>query len=140
VETPVAIEECLALGLEGMRGIVVDSKTYSRRTLVLCLERKIRLVTLVPRTCTLRQDLEAWGRQQPALTLLVEKPGRTQDEAPQRWHGQSVLPCGPPARPRPSRPGIGKPSTADKKQHIPSPGFSGCDHARDHLYIFWIQF
>ena len=26
VETPVAIEECLALGLEGMRGIVADSK------------------------------------------------------------------------------------------------------------------
>ena len=33
VETPLAIEECLALGLEGMRGIVADSKAYSRRTL-----------------------------------------------------------------------------------------------------------
>ena len=26
VETPLAIEECLALGLEGMRGIVAESK------------------------------------------------------------------------------------------------------------------
>jgi transposase len=90
VETPVAIEECLALGLEGVRGIVADSKAYSRRTLGLCLERKRGLVTLVPRTCAIRQDLEAWGRQQPALPLLVEKPGRTQDEAARRWHGQSV--------------------------------------------------
>jgi transposase len=29
VETSVAIEECLALGLEGRRGIVADSKAYS---------------------------------------------------------------------------------------------------------------
>jgi transposase len=91
VETPVAIEECLALGLEGVRGIVADSKAYSRRTLGLCLERKLGLVTLVPRTCAIRQELEAWGRQQPALPLLVEKPGRTQDEAARRWHGQSVM-------------------------------------------------
>jgi hypothetical protein len=47
-------------------------------------------VTLVPRTCAVRQELEAWGCQQPALPLLVEKPGRTKDEAPRRWHGQSV--------------------------------------------------
>ena len=91
VETPVAIEECLALGFEGVRGIVADSKAYSRRTLGLCLEHGIGLVTLVPRTCAIRQDLEAWGQQQPALPLLVEKPGRTKDEAPRRWHGQSVL-------------------------------------------------
>jgi transposase len=91
VETPLAIEECLALGLEGMRGIVADSKAYSRRTLGLCLEHGLGLVTLVPRTCAVRQDLEAWGRQQPALPLLVEKPGRTKDEAPRRWHGHSVI-------------------------------------------------
>src|SRR5947199_4366839 len=91
VEPPLAIEECLALGLEGVRGIVADSKAYSRRTLGLCLEHKIDLVTLVPRTCAIRQALEAWGQQQPALPLLVEKPGRTKDEAPPRWHGQSVL-------------------------------------------------
>jgi transposase len=90
VETPVAIEECLALGLEGMRGIVADSKAYSRRTLGVCLEHKVDLITLVPRTCAIRQALETWGRQQPALPLLLEKPGRTKDEAPRRWHGQSV--------------------------------------------------
>jgi transposase len=90
VETPLAIEECLALGLEGVRGIVADSKAYSRRTLGLCLEHKIGLVTLVPRTCAIRQALEAWGQRQPALPLLVEKPGRTKDEAPRRWHGYSV--------------------------------------------------
>jgi len=38
VETPLAIEECLALGLEGVRGIVADSKAYSRRTLGVCLD------------------------------------------------------------------------------------------------------
>jgi transposase len=38
VETPVAIEECLALGLEDVQGIVADSKAYSRRTLGLCLD------------------------------------------------------------------------------------------------------
>jgi transposase len=91
VETPLAIEECLALGLDEMRGIVADSKAYSRRTLGLGLEHGIGLVTLVPRTCTVRQELEAWGRQQPTLSLLVEKPGRTQAEAPRHWRGQSVL-------------------------------------------------
>jgi transposase len=90
VETPVAIEECLALGLEGVRGIVADSKAYSRRNLGVSLEHKINLVTLVPRTCTVRQELEVWGQQQPVLPLLVEKPGRTKAEAPRRWHGQSV--------------------------------------------------
>src|SRR6516164_11576584 len=91
VETPLAIEECLALGLEGMRGIVADSKAYSRRTLGLCLERQVGFVTLVPRTCAVRQALEAWGQQQPTCPLLSEKLGRTKDEAPRRWHGPSVL-------------------------------------------------
>jgi transposase len=91
VETPLAIEECLALGLEGVRGIVADSKAYSRRTLGLCLEQGIGLVTLVPRTCAVRQELEAWGQQQPTLPLLAEKPGRTKAEAPRRWHGQSIM-------------------------------------------------
>jgi transposase len=91
VETPVAIEECLALGLEGVRGLVADSKAYSRRTVGLCLEKGLGLVTLVPRTCAVRQELEAWGRQQLVLPLLGEKPGRTKDEACRRWHGQSVF-------------------------------------------------
>jgi len=90
VETPVAIEECLALGLEGVRGIVADSKAYSGHILGVCLEHKIDLITLVPRTCTVRQELEVWGQQQPGLPLLVEKPGRTKAEASRRWHGQSV--------------------------------------------------
>jgi transposase len=89
-ETSVAIEECLALGLEGVRGIVADSKTYSHRTLGLCLESGIGLVMLVPRTCTVRQELGTWGQQQAALPLLVQKPGRTKDEAPRHWRGQSV--------------------------------------------------
>jgi transposase len=91
VETPVAIAECLALGLEGIQGIVADSKAYSRRTLGLCLEKGIGLVTLVPRTCAVRQELEAWGQQQSVLPLLVEKPGRTKDDTCRRWHGQSVI-------------------------------------------------
>ena len=32
-ETPVAIEECLALGRDGVRGIVADSKAYCKRPL-----------------------------------------------------------------------------------------------------------
>jgi transposase len=91
VETPVAIEECLALGLEGVRGLVADSKAYSRRTVGLCLEKGLGLVTLVPRTCAVRQELEAWGRQQLILPLLSEKPGRTKDKACRRWHGHSVF-------------------------------------------------
>jgi hypothetical protein len=78
-------------GLEGVRGSVADSKASSRRTLGLCLEHGLGLVTLVPRTCAVRQELEAWGGQQSALPLLLEKPGRTQAEAPRRWHGPSVL-------------------------------------------------
>ena len=90
IETPVAIEECLALGLEGVRGIVADSKAYCKRTLGLCLEQRVGLITLVPRTCGVRQELETWGQQQEALPLLLEKRGRTRQEPPRRWHGQSV--------------------------------------------------
>ena len=89
-ETPVAIEECLALGLDGVRGIVADSKAYCQRTLGLCLEKRVGLLTLVPRTCAVRQELEVWGQQHGPLPLLLEKPGRTRQEPPRRWHGQSV--------------------------------------------------
>jgi transposase len=89
-ETPVAIEECLALGLVGVRGIVADSKAYCKRTLGLCLEKQVGLITLVPRTCGVRQELERWGQQQEALPLLLEKPGRSRQELPRRWQGQSV--------------------------------------------------
>jgi transposase len=90
-ETPVAIEECLALGLEGVRGIVADSKAYCKRTLGLCLEQGVGLITLVPRTCAVRQEVEAWGQQQGPLPLLLEKPGRTRQELPRHWHGRSVV-------------------------------------------------
>jgi transposase len=89
-ETPVAIEECVTLGLDGVRGIVADSKAYCKRTLGLCLEKHVGLITLVPRTCAVRQELETWGQQQEALPLLLEKPGRTRQELPRRWHGCSV--------------------------------------------------
>jgi hypothetical protein len=55
-ETPVALEECLALGLDGVRGMVADSKAYCKRTLGLCLERQVGLITLVPRPCAVRQE------------------------------------------------------------------------------------
>ena len=90
-ETPVAIEECLALGLDGVRGIVADSKAYCQRTLGLCLEQRVGLITLIPRTCAVRQELEAWGQQHGPLPLLLEKPGRTRQEPLRRWHGQSVM-------------------------------------------------
>ena len=90
-ETPVAIEECVALGLDGVRGIVADSKAYCKRTLGLCLEQHVGLITLVPRTCAVRPELETWGQQHGPLPLLLEKPGRTRRESPRRWHGQSVV-------------------------------------------------
>jgi transposase len=90
-ETPVAIEECLALGLDRVRGIVADSKAYSKRTLGLCLEKRMGLITLVPRTCAVRQELEAWGQQQGNLPLLLEKPGRIRQEPLRQWHGQSIV-------------------------------------------------
>ncbi len=90
VEMPVAIEESLALGLKGLVGIVADSKAYSQRTLGLCLENQMGLVTLVPRTCGVRQELESWAQQQALLPMLVEKPGRTTREAARQWRGKSV--------------------------------------------------
>jgi len=90
-ETPVAIEEYLALGLDGVRGIVADSKAYCKRTLGLCLEQGVGLITLVPRTCVVRQEVEPWGQQHGPLPLLLEKPGRTRQESPRRWHGASIV-------------------------------------------------
>src|SRR5215510_4417201 len=92
-ETPIAIEEGVALGLDGVRGIGADSKAYGKRTLGLCLEKGVGLITLVPRTCAVRQEVEAWGQQHGPLPLLLEKPGRTRQEPPRRWHGQSVRRC-----------------------------------------------
>src|SRR2546422_11159326 len=97
VETPRAMEACLAWGWEGMRGSVAESKASSRRTLGLCLEHKIDLVTRVPRPCALRQALEAWGQQQLALPLVVEKPGRTAlDHITVDTYGKKFFPTPPP--------------------------------------------
>jgi transposase len=90
VEVPQAIEESLALGLEGFTGIVADSKAYSQRTLGLCLEQQVGLVTLVPRTCGIRQEVEAWGQKQSSLPLLVDKPARRRRGTPRRWYGRSA--------------------------------------------------
>jgi transposase len=67
IEVPRAIEESLALGLDGVQGMVAESQAYSQRTLGLCREQQIGLGTLVPRTCAIRQDVEEWGRQQSSL-------------------------------------------------------------------------
>jgi transposase len=90
VDVPEAIEECLALGLGSVQGIVADSKAYSQRTLGLCLEHQVGLVTLVPRTCAMRQELEAWGQRQTSLPLLVDTPGKRRQDALRRWYGRSV--------------------------------------------------
>ena len=66
-------------------------KAYCKRTLGLCLEQGVGLITLVPRTCAVRQELEAWGQQHGSMPLLLEKPGRTRQESARRWHGRSVV-------------------------------------------------
>jgi transposase len=91
VETPLAIAEGLALGPEGVRGIVADSKASSQRTWGLCLEKGSGVVTLVPRTYAVRQELEAWGQQQSPWPMLVAKPGRTRQEESRHWYGPSVI-------------------------------------------------
>ena len=90
VDVPQAIEQSAALGLDGLRGLVADSKAYTPRTLGLCRETGMGLVTLVPRTCAIRQEVESWGQQQTSLPLLLEKPGKRRVDAPRRWYGRSV--------------------------------------------------
>jgi transposase len=62
-ETLVALEEGVALGLDGVRGLVADSQASCKRTLGWCLEPRVGLMTLVPRTCAVRQEVAAWGQQ-----------------------------------------------------------------------------
>lgn len=90
VDVPQAIEQSVALGLNGLRGIVADSKAYTPRTLGLCRETGMGLVTLVPRTCGVRQEVETWGQKQVSLPLLLEKAGKHRSDAPRRWYGRSV--------------------------------------------------
>jgi len=89
-EPPVALEACLAVGCAGVRGIVAARQAESRRTLGGGIEPQSDLRTLVPRPCAGRQALEAWGRAPSTLPRVVATPGRTQPEAPRRWHGQRV--------------------------------------------------
>ena len=63
---------------------MADSKAYCKRTLGLCLEQRVGLITLVPRTCAVRQEVEAWGQQHSVLPLLLENlvgPGRSHRDA-----------------------------------------------------------
>jgi transposase len=91
VDVPRAIEQSLALHLGGLQGMVADSKAYTQRTLGLCLETGMGLVTLVPRTCAIRQEVEAWGQRQVSLPLLLERPAKRQGDGPRRWYGRSVI-------------------------------------------------
>jgi transposase len=50
----------------------------------------VGLVTLVPRTCGIRQEVEAWGQKQSSLPLLVDKPARRRCDTPRRWYGRSL--------------------------------------------------
>jgi hypothetical protein len=90
VETPVASEEGLAVGVEGGRGSVADRQASRRRPRGLCVEHQVDGSPGVARPWAIRQALEAWGRQHPTWPLVRETPGRAQDEAPRRWHGHSV--------------------------------------------------
>jgi hypothetical protein len=89
--TPVALAECVALGLEGMGGIVAASTAESQRPLGRGIEKSLGVVTRVPRPGLVRHEVEAWGPQPSPLPGLVEKPGRTTRAAPRRWRGQSVV-------------------------------------------------
>jgi hypothetical protein len=91
IDTPLAMEECLALGLAGGRGIVAERTGDRRRTRGGCLDHGRGFVPFVPRPCAVRQALAAWGQQHPALPRLVAKPGRTTAEAPRRWQGPRGL-------------------------------------------------
>lgn len=90
VEVPEAIKESLALDLDGFKGIVADSKAYNQRTLGLCLEKQVGLVTLVPRTCSIRHEVEAFGQQQSSLPLLLDNAARRRGDKPRRWYGRSL--------------------------------------------------
>jgi hypothetical protein len=77
VETPLAIEECLALGLDGVRGIAADSKAYSRRTLGLCLERGVGLEAvrkLMSNKSIAYKSLKVWQEIDCPVSLFLALP------------------------------------------------------------------
>ena len=90
-EPPVAMEACVALGLDGVRGIGADSQADGQRPRGVCLAQRVGLITLVPRPGAVRQEGEAWGPQHGVLPVWLEKPGRTRQEPSRCWHGQRVV-------------------------------------------------
>src|SRR5215831_8881138 len=67
-ETPVALEACVALGLAGVRGLVAERKAYCQRTLGVCLEQRVGLSTVVPRTWAVRQEVEGGPAARPGAS------------------------------------------------------------------------
>jgi len=94
-EPPVAIAACVALGLNGVHGLVADRQAYGTRTLGGCLEPGVGLSTLGPRTGAVRQEGEAWGQQHGAFPVWLAQPGRSRQEPPRRWPGHSGVRCVP---------------------------------------------
>jgi hypothetical protein len=90
LETPVALDACLPLGLAGGMGLVAARTASSQRPLGRCIEQPRGLVPLVPRPWAVRQALAGWGRQQPAWPLGREKPGRSHQESPRQGRGHRV--------------------------------------------------
>ena len=88
---PLAMEEGLALGVEGRRGLVAERQASRRRPLGLGLEPQSGWGTLVPRPCARRQARATWGPPPLAWPRCGEQPGRPQAEAPRRWPGHSVI-------------------------------------------------
>ena len=82
---------CVAVGLEGRRGLVAVRTASSRRPRGVCLAPQGARSTFVPRTCARRQARAAWGQPPLAWPLCGETPGRTKAEAPRRWPGPSVM-------------------------------------------------
>ena len=95
VETPLAIEEYLALGLEGVHGVVADSKAYSRRTLGVCLEQKIGSRRGVPGAPSTRRQ------QRSRLHLYPSVVGWDRGDSPlaMRTARKAGRSCAPAARP-----------------------------------------
>jgi hypothetical protein len=59
-----AIEEGVARGLDGVRGLVADRKAYGQRTLGWGLEQRLGLLTWGPRTSAGRHAWAVGGQQQ----------------------------------------------------------------------------
>ena len=77
-----------------MRGIVADSKAYCKRTLGLCLEEAGRGAdhARAAHLCRAAGVRSVGPAAVPiASGLLLEKPGRTRQEPPRRWHGHRVV-------------------------------------------------